>query len=66
MSAAARGERPSQKQKFAVLAVLLRWRYILLTALGAALLAGGAPTVTLDNDWNFFAFGSDLLFGQEP
>lgn len=62
---AAGGERPSQKQEFAVLAALLRWRYVLLTALGAALLAGGAPAVTVDNDWQFFAFGSDLLFGQE-
>lgn len=43
--------------------VVLRWRYALLTMLSAAVaVAAYTPT----SDWQFFTWGSDLLFGSHP
>lgn len=43
---------------------LLDLRYLLLLLLGAFLLLGSTARATPDNDWHFFTFGGDLLFGE--
>lgn len=55
---------PPQGGGWPLLSLLLRHRYALLVALSAALLIAGSSTVTVDNDWHFFVFGSDLLVGD--
>jgi hypothetical protein len=46
---------------------LLRFRYVLLGALTLVLFLASAATLSTDNDWQFFTFGADTLFGaHEP
>src|SRR5687768_14314642 len=43
---------------------VLRWRYLLIVATGVLMVVGGSFKVTPDTDWQFFSWGSDLLFGS--
>lgn len=42
---------------------VLRLRYVFLVAIALLMYVGGARHLTGDNDWQFFTWGSDLLFG---
>jgi hypothetical protein len=49
----------------ALLDGLLRLRYVVLALLATVLAAIASIGVSPDNDWSFFAWGSDILFGAE-
>lgn len=53
-----------EKPRYPLLEALLRWRLLVFAVLGATLLAGGWPKLTRDNDWYFFSWGGELLFGH--
>ena len=43
---------------------LLRRRYLVLVAIAGLMYIGGSRHLTGDNDWQFFSWGSDVLFGK--
>ena len=47
-----------------VLDGVLRYRYVFLAAVALLMFVGGAANLEGDNDWQFFSWGSDMLFGQ--
>lgn len=49
-----------------LLDVLLRLRWWFLGTLAALVYVAGLPHLTGDNDWQFFTFGADTLFGGHP
>lgn len=53
-----------EKVDLPLLDAFVRWRFAVFGLLSAALLAGGWRQLTADNDWYFFSWGSDLLFGH--
>jgi hypothetical protein len=50
--------------RFRLLDAILRRRLLIHLVLAATFVIGASQRVTKDTDWQFFTWGSDLLFGQ--
>jgi hypothetical protein len=53
----------TSQSQMPLLDALLRWRYVLLVCIALLMFLGGVGRLTTDNDWQFFSWGGDILFG---